>query len=98
MRGFSSLDLTGFPDRAVEALENPRVLTDETAMNALRYRVSPHFTSLFEGLIVKARGILAHSTEMVFVVAAATMLIAVIAGFVLDEVPFKKHEQKESEI
>jgi MFS family permease len=91
MKGFASLNLANVPQRAVEALKNPRILTDEAAMNALRSHVSAPFISLFDGLVVKARGVLAHSIEMVFVVAVVTMLIAVIAGFALEEVPFRKH-------
>lgn len=95
--GFRSLDLTGVPARAVEALKNPRFLTNEAAVNALRSHLPVQFSSRFDGLIVKARGILAHSIEMVFVVAVATMLIAVVAGFFLEEVPFKKREQEKLE-
>jgi EmrB/QacA subfamily drug resistance transporter len=96
MKGFASLNLAYLPQRAVEALKNPRVLTDQAALDAIRSHVPAPFISVFDGLIMKARGVLAHSIEMVFVVAVATMLIAVIAGFALEEVPFRRHEDEKA--
>jgi len=94
IKGFAALDLPSLPQRAVEALKNPRVLTDEAAMNALRSHVPAQLVSIFDDLVLKARGVLAHSIELVFIVAIATMLVAVIAGLALPEVPFRRHEDE----
>jgi EmrB/QacA subfamily drug resistance transporter len=91
-RGFAALDLANIPQRAVEVLKNPRALTDETVMSALRSHVPPQFLILFNSLIVKARAVLAHSIEMVFIVSIAAVSVALITSFALKEVPLKTHQ------
>ena len=92
MRGFASLDMSNIPERAAEALKNPRMLTDEAAMASLRSHVPPQFLPLFNGLVLKARAVLAHSIEMVFIVAVGTILIGLIASLALREEPLRRQQ------
>jgi len=91
-KGFASLDLANVPQRAVEVLKNPRALTDEAAMNALRSHVPPQVLPMFDDLIGKARAVLAHSIEMVFIVSIAAIAVALVTSFALKEVPFRRRQ------
>jgi EmrB/QacA subfamily drug resistance transporter len=95
--GFASLNLTNVPQRLVDVLKNPRILTDETAMNAVRSHIPPNFVGIFDGLALKARAILAHSIHMVFIVAIAAIAIALVTSLALKEVPLRKHQDVERE-
>jgi EmrB/QacA subfamily drug resistance transporter len=91
-KGFASLDLANLPQRAVDVLKNPRALTDEITMNALRSHMPPQFLPVFSGLVIKARAVLAHSIEMVFIVSIAAISVGLIASFGLKEIPLRKHQ------
>jgi EmrB/QacA subfamily drug resistance transporter len=88
-RGMASLPLSRIPQRLADALQNPRLLTDERAMNAVRAHVPGQFLPIFNDLALKARSALAHSIEMVFVVSIGVMIVAVVSGFALKEVPLR---------
>jgi EmrB/QacA subfamily drug resistance transporter len=89
--GFASLNLTNVPARIVDALKNPRVLTDEAAMTAIRSHMPADFAPLFDNLVMKAKAALAHSIEMVFIVAVVATLVALLTSMALKEVPLRKH-------
>jgi EmrB/QacA subfamily drug resistance transporter len=88
-RGMASLPLSQVPPRIADLLKNPRLLTDEGAMNSVRAHMPGQFLPLFNNLVIKAKGVLAHSIEMVFIVSVGVMVIAVVSGFALKEAPLR---------
>lgn len=92
--GFASLDLANVPRAALEVLKNPRTLSNEAAMDAVRTHIPQQFLPLFNDLVLKAQGILAHSLQMVFIFAIAVIAIAVIVGFALKELPLRRHHEE----
>jgi EmrB/QacA subfamily drug resistance transporter len=95
IRGFAALDMSNIPQKAAEGLRNPRLLTDEAAMVSLRSHVPSQFLPHFNGLVVKTRAVLAHSIEMVFIVAILAISIGVIAGLALREEPLRRRQDAE---
>jgi hypothetical protein len=95
--GFASLNLANVPQRLVDVLKNPRVLSDETAMNAIRAHIPPNFMDQFDGFALKARAVLGHSIHMIFIVAIAAILVAFVTSLALKEVPLRKHQDIKEE-
>jgi EmrB/QacA subfamily drug resistance transporter len=92
--GFKALDPAGVPGRLVDALANPRTLTDEGVLSAMRARVPLQSLPALNNLIVKAKAILVHSIDMVFVTSVGVVIVALVASFFLKEMPLRR-EPKE---
>jgi MFS family permease len=92
--GFASLDLANVPRAVLEVLKNPRTLSNEAAMNAIRTHMPQQFLPLFNDLVIKTKDILVHSLQMVFIFSIAVIVIGVIASFVLKELPLRRHHEE----
>jgi EmrB/QacA subfamily drug resistance transporter len=88
--GFKSLDLTGVPTRVADALANPRTLADERILDTMRSHVPAQSLPMFNNLILKAKAVLVHSIDNVFVLAIGVAAVALIVTLALKEVPLRR--------
>ena len=90
MSGFKSLDLSGVPARVANALANPRTLADERILNSMRSRMPAQSLPMFNDLVTRAKAILVHSIDMVFILSIGIVIVALIATLVLKETALRR--------
>lgn len=88
--GFKSLDLSSVPARAADALADPRVLADERVLDSMRSHVPAQSLPVFNDLVTRAKAILVHSIDMVFVLSIGIAAVALIATLILKETPLRR--------
>jgi MFS family permease len=90
MSGFKSLDLSGVPARVANALANPRTLADERILNSMRSRMPAQSLPMFNDLVTRAKAILVHSIDMVFILSIGIVIVALIATLILKETALRR--------
>lgn len=88
--GFTSLDFLKISPAAEEIIKNPRSLTNNTVLSAIRSALSEQEINLFNDFVLKAKLVFEHSIHMVFLSSIAIMTIAlVITLFLKTDFPKK---------
>ncbi len=85
--GFKTLNFQNLPSAVTSVVTNPRILVNSGALVRVRSQIPIPFQSAFDGVVLQAKSVLAHSITTVFQVAIGVSVFALILALFLKEIP-----------